>query len=228
MISNVTNLYARRGLLRELTLSELRRQTSERRLGWTWWLLDPLIMMLIYWAIVVGIFGRGERYTPYAVFLLCALLPFKHFTESVARSCNVLRSRDALIKSVPFPTIVLPISIVLSGFAMFFFGLIVLFAASFVWDRPLTLALVQLPALMALHLILVTGICLIVSCLGAMFLDFTSIVSHGTRVLFYCSPTLYGIDLVHEQARKLTADGVAFAEWIPRAYMLNPFASLIT
>ena len=128
---------------------------------------------------------------------------------------------------MPFPTIVLPASIVLSGFGMFLFGLIVLFAAALLWERPLTLAVAQLPVLMALQLALVTGLCLIVSCLGAIYQDITSVVGHGSRVLFYCSPTLYGVDLVRETARQAAEQGSTFASWIPALYMLNPFAGLI-
>ena len=79
MNSTVANLYLRRDLLHELVVSELRSSASETRLGWVWWLIDPLFTMLIYWAVVVGIFGRGGQYHPYPIFILCALLPFKHF-----------------------------------------------------------------------------------------------------------------------------------------------------
>lgn len=228
MISNMVNLIASKDLVRELTLAELRSQTADRKLGWFWWLLDPLIMMLIYWAIVAGIFNRGERYAPYAVFILCALLPFKHFSDCVAKGCSVLRTRDALIKSVPFPTMVLPISLILSGFASFLFGLVILFGAAVAFGRPVNGSLVQLPALMLCQLAVVTGACLLVSCLGALFYDLVSISGHLTRILFYLSPTLYGIDMVYERAAKAEEAGVPMAEWISPLYLLNPFASLIT
>ena len=40
--------------------------------------------------------------------------------------------------------------------------------------------------------------------------------------------TLYGLDLVLEKAQEMAENGTAWAEWIPRVFMLNPFASLIT
>ena len=83
MTSNVANLYLRKDLLRELVISELRSSANETRFGWVWWLIDPLITMCIYWAIVVGLFGRGEQYYPYPIFILCALLPFRHFSSTL-------------------------------------------------------------------------------------------------------------------------------------------------
>lgn len=74
MISNWSNLVARRDLIRELVLSDLKTTAAETKLGWLWWLLDPLIMMAIYWVFIVIIFGR-DKYAPYPIFIGCALLP---------------------------------------------------------------------------------------------------------------------------------------------------------
>ncbi|MCP3986892.1 MAG: phosphate ABC transporter permease [bacterium] len=228
MISNWSNLVARRDLLRELTLAELRSQSQETRLGWLFWLVDPLIMMLIYWGVVVGLFGRGEQYTPYPVFILCAMLPWKHFTSSVIASAKVLRSRDALIKSIPFPTIVLPLTIVLAGFSNFLFGSVVLFGTAIAFDRPLGISLVQLPALMLLQLVVVGGFSLGVACFGALIRDLTGFLGHLTRIGFYLSPCLYGVDMVKDRFASGSLGGFPFSEWIPTIYMLNPFAILFT
>lgn len=225
MISNWTNLVARRDLLRELTLSELRTQSQESRFGWLWWLVDPLIMMLIYWGIVVGIFGRGQSYTPYPVFILCAMLPWKHLSSALNSCAKVLRSREALIKSIAFPTMALPITIVVAGFSNFLFGLVVLAAAALAFDRPLGAPLLQLPALLLLQVAVVTGFGLAIACLGALIRDLPGFLSHVLRVAFYCSPTLYGFDLVQE---RFASASFAGAEWVPRLYLLNPLAVLIT
>ena len=228
MISNWSNLVARRDLLRELTLAELRSRSQETRLGWLWWLVDPLIMMLIYWGVVVGIFGRGEQYTPYPVFILCAMLPWKHFTSSVNASAKVLRGRDALIKSIAFPTIVLPLTIVLAGFSNFLFGTIVLLGTAVAFDRPMGISLVQIPALMLLQLVIVCGISLGVACFGALVRDLSGFLGHLTRIGFYVSPCLYGVDMVQNRFLSGPLGKLPFAEWIPTLYMLNPFAILFT
>lgn len=228
MISNWSNLVARRDLLRELTLSELRSRSQETRLGWVWWLVDPLIMMLIYWAIVVGIFGRGQRYDPYPVFILCALLPFKHLASALASSAKVLRARESLIKSIPFPTMALPITIVLANFSNFLFGMVVLLGAALVAERPLGLALIQIPALMVLQLALVSGICLVAACMGAMVRDLSGFLTHLLRVGFYMCPTLYGLDMVRERLGSGGLGEGPVGPWLATLYTLNPFVPLIT
>jgi ABC-type polysaccharide/polyol phosphate export permease len=231
MNSSWANLVARRDLLRALVTSELKVSSAETSLGWIWWLLDPLLMMLIYWLVVVGILGRGKpEYAPYPVFILCALIPWKHLYVSASQATRVLRTREPLIKSVAFPTIVLPISLVLSGFVYFLFGFLVLLAAATIWRSPLhtgsLLPLVQVPPLMALQVAVVAGICLPLASLGAAVRDLTNFMTHVLRVGFYLSPGLYGIDLVRDLLEGKV--GGAAGEIAFFAYMLNPFAVFIS
>jgi ABC-type polysaccharide/polyol phosphate export permease len=224
MDSTWPNLVSRRDLLRELVSSELRSRSAESRLGWLWWLIDPLIMMLIYWAIVVGIFGRGGHYAPYPVFVLCALLPWKHLQSALSNAAKLLRNNEGVIKAIPFPTMVLPIANVLSGLAYFAAGLVVLLVAALAWGCPLGPALVQLPVLIGAQLLLVTSLSLVATSFGALIRDLSGFLTHLTRVAFYFSPTLYGVDLVRERAAHLPQP---WADWLPTLYMLNPFAILI-
>jgi ABC-type polysaccharide/polyol phosphate export permease len=224
MDSTWPNLVSRRDLLRELVSSELRSRSAESRLGWVWWLIDPLIMMLIYWGIVVGIFGRGGHYTPYPVFVLCALLPWKHLQSALTNAAKLLRNNEGVIKAIPFPTMVLPIANVLSGLAYFGAGLVVLLAAALAWGLPLGLPLVQLPALIGAQLLLVTSLSLVATSFGALIRDLSGFLTHITRVLFYFCPTLYGVDLIYERAAHLREP---WGSWLPTIYMLNPFAILI-
>ena len=228
MNSTAANLYLRRDLLHELVVSELRSSASETRLGWVWWLIDPLFTMLIYWAVVVGIFGRGGHYHPYPIFILCALLPFKHFGGSISSCCKLLRSREGLIKSVPFPTMVLPLAVVLSNFGFFLFGQATLLMAAWIWGRPITVALVQLPALWALQLVFYTGACLMIAAFGALVRDLSGFMGHVLRLFFYMAPVLYGVDMVQERFTKGALGDSAFGEIIPQIYMLNPLAILFT
>ena len=224
MDSSWPNIVSRRDLLRELTLSELRASSAESRLGWLWWLIDPLIMMLIYWGIVVGIFGRGEHYRPFPVFVLCALLPWKHLQSALTNAAKLLRNNEGVIKAIPFPTMVLPLANVLAGFSYFLAGLVVLLTAAVLWGRPMGLSLLQLPPLMAAQLLLVASVSLVATSFGALIRDLSGFLTHVTRVMFYATPALYGVDLVRERAAHL---GGAAGEWIPVIYMLNPFAILI-
>ena len=231
MISSLHNIVARRDLLKELVQSELRISIAGSKLGWLWWFFDPVLMMLIYWGIVAGLFGRGgDRYDPYPLFIFCALVTWKHFATSVGRALTLLRSNERLIKSVAFPTMVLPLSRVFSGFVYFLAGFAILLVATVIWpssDHSGTYwSVLQVFPLMVFQLAITAGVCLAMSCYGALLQDLRLFVTHVLRVGFYVSPGLYGIDMIQ---RKLEVSVQApWSTLLYGAYMANPFALLIS
>lgn len=231
MISNWSNLVARRDLLRELVLSELRTSTAQTRLGWLWWMLDPLLMMLVYWLIVVGLLGRGrEQYTPYWLFIFFGLITWKHFASSVSRAAAVLSRKQGLIRAVPIPTMIFPLSGVVSGFFFFLCGFLVLILMALLAGLPQHsgdfLPVIQVPLLMILQIIIVAGIALPLSCWGVLYRDLGELIPHVLKAAFYLTPGLYGVDLVQDVAvRKF---GETTGNVVTTGFMLNPFAGLIT
>lgn len=228
MNSTLANVIERRDLLFEITLGDLRSSANETRFGWVWWLIDPMITMCIYWAIVVGLFARGQQYDPYPIFILCALLPFRHFSSSLNGSCKLLRNKEGLIKAVPFPTMVLPVSMVASSFAFFLFGQLALLLAAWAWGCPVTGALSQLPAFWMIQITLYTGVALAVASFGALVRDLSGFMGHANRLLFYACPTLYGVDMVVERFTKGALRDAPIADILPTVYMWNPLAILFT
>lgn len=230
MISNLPNLIARRDLLGELVRSDLRASTAQTRLGWLWWLLDPLLMMLIYFVIVVELFGRGDMYAPYWLFVFFGLITWKHFTGSVNRASNVLSRRQGLIRAVPFPTMVLPLSGVLSMFVFFLCAFAMLLVMAMIAPLPqhsgAAWPVIQVPLLMLLQVLVIAGVALAVSCIGVLYRDLSELIPHALQAGFFLSPTLYGADLVQRTA--LERLGPQLGAAVYAVYMLNPFAIIIT
>ncbi len=231
MLSTFPNVLARRDLLRVLVEADLRATTAQRKLGWLWWLLDPLLMMLIYWGIVVGIFGRGRAdYHPYWVFIFFGLLTWKQVTQCLSKATDVLRGHRSLIRSVPFPTVVLPIAGLLASFVLFLAGFGVLGVMAALAPNAHhsgdLLPLVQLPLLFLLHLVVLSGLVQALACYGLIFRDLSALIPHVLRVGFYLSPALYGEDLVRTTMFERLPEGVASVAFA--LYMLNPFALLMS
>ncbi len=217
MESTVRNIFTRRDLLIELTRSEVKTAAAESQLGWVWWLLDPLLMIGVYWIFIVILLGR-DKYVPYPVFVGCALLPWKHLSASLSGGVAALRAREGLIKAVPFPTMVIPLSLVASQLVYFVCGLAVLFVVAILFGQELGPTLVQVPALVLLQTLVVAGLCLPLSCLAVVYRDVKNVVAHALRVGWYLSPGIYGVDVLAER--------VGAESPIVTLYMLNPFAIL--
>jgi len=68
----LTDLYKRKDLITYLVVSGLKAQHRNSLLGYFWWLLDPLLGVLIYYFIVVIIFRKAGG-PDYGVFLVIGM-----------------------------------------------------------------------------------------------------------------------------------------------------------
>jgi ABC-type polysaccharide/polyol phosphate export permease len=223
MISSIENLAARRDLAWELIRADLRSGSAENRLGWFWWILDPLLMIGVYWFFKVLVFGK-DTYAPYPVFVGVALLTWRHLSTTAGKAVRVLRGSEAVIKSVPFPTAVLPITQSLSQFVYFSVSFGVLWLVAVLIGQEMTLTVLQIPLLALLQLILVTGIALALASFGAIVRDLEIATGHALRIGWYLSPGIYGVDLLVR--RLVSFDSESLANMAIHAYMANPFAIL--
>ena len=174
-------------------------------------MLEPVLLMCVYWVLIGMILGRGGLEFP--LFVLCGLLPFRAVVGSLGQSVNSIASKYSIISQIPFPTIYLPLSDVLSNYFKLIFGLIivVLFAINYGHYPGLHTFYLIIPY--TLQCLMSVGIALLVCIIGVYVPDIRNMMQVITRIWMYASPVLY------ETAR---LPGV----W--REYMLvNPMASII-
>lgn len=204
-------------LIVELTRFEMLVNLTKSRFGWVWWFLDPLIMLGIFTLFKVIVMGR-DRYQPYVLFIGCALLCWKFFSTSLSRSTTLLRSRESLIMAFPFPTWVLPCSLVFQQLIFFTTALVPLTAISVFMGQPIGLKIIQMPPLILLCVLLTLGASFLFSTLGVFFSDLSQYMNHLIRIGWFLSPSMYSSDLVAQQF----GDG----SWQHRLFLLNPMALL--
>ena len=204
-MSSASELLARRELLWNLTLRELRGRYKRSILGWGWSLLNPIAFMLIY----SFAFSLVLRATPpegdpsglksYAFFLMCGLLPWTFFSVSVSTSMTSIVQNSALVGKVRFPREHLIISIVIAGLftlaiEMFVLCIVLLFAGNMVlpWI-PLVLVTSLLVGLFA------TGFGLALAAAHVYFRDVAYLWSIALQAWFFATPIVYPPGLAADQ-----------------------------
>jgi ABC-type polysaccharide/polyol phosphate export permease len=118
----IREVSSRRRLIQYLVQADLKKKGSDTLLGNLWWVIDPLLQMLVYVVLVSVIFVRS---TPdYPLFVFAAILPGSGSRAASATRSPSVVTQDELIKQIQFPKIVLPFAAVYSGIANFAFGMI--------------------------------------------------------------------------------------------------------
>ena len=215
----VGELRSRRELVRYLVQADLKKKGADTLLGNLWWVLDPLLQMLVYVVLVSVIFQRQQE--AYPLFIFAAILPWKWFTSSIGEAISSVSSQDRLIKQVHFLKIVLPTAALASGIANFAFGLIPLLALMLLfYPEKVSVYLLLVPVIGVVQLVFTAALGFVVAAVNVFYRDVGNLSRHVLRLWFYLSPALYG---------PVTMAGLA--EQHPELYrlmQLNPFYTLFT
>jgi lipopolysaccharide transport system permease protein len=214
-ISDVTS---RRRLVRYLVQAEMRKRGADTLLGNFWWVLDPLLQMLVY-VVLVTILARG-LYPDYPLFIFAAILPWKWFTAAVTDATNSVVNQERLIKQIAFPKIVLPVSSATAGVVGFLFGLIPLAGIMLLYGHRVSLLVLLIPLIAAVQYVFTLAVAILVSALNVFFRDVGNVTRHFLRLWWYMSPGLYSLTLLAE--RNIVQENPI----ILTIASLNPFAIL--
>jgi ABC-2 type transport system permease protein len=227
-ISALKDVVARRELLNNLMLRELRGKYKGTALGWFWSLLNPLAATLIF----TIVFGAILRVTPtvgaegvqnYTLFLLCALLPWNYFSGVVNGGMGALIANGNLIKKTSFPRELLVLANSGALFVTFLIEMGVLALAMLIFGLNPFLWLIPSLVLMVLLAVFGTGLGLMLSVANVYFRDSAHFVAIGMQVLFYATPVIYPITLVSH----VSPTSIFSRLHIDSLYMANPLVHYV-
>ncbi len=204
-------LVARRDLLFNLTRAELTARYRSAALGLLWFILTPLVLMIVLTIVFEYVIHLGIP--NYPIFVFSALLPFTFFQVSLLNSATSVSRAPGLVKRAQLPRVYLPLAAIGANLAHYLVALLLLFPLMLVLGVPLTPALLLLPLAIAFAIAIVIGAGLLTAALNVAHRDVELLLSAGTRVLFWLSPIFYPLSAVP-------------VEWRP-IYLLNPVVGMI-
>lgn len=214
-------IFRYRGLLATLTSRELKARYRGSALGFLWSLANPLLLLAVYTFVFSVVFKPDERggMSPYALFLVSGLFPWIWTSASALEGSMSLVSNSGLIRKAVFPAELLPMVSVLSNLVHFLFALPIVIVA-LVTGRMLGfpvggVSALALPAIILLHLPMVSGLAMGASALTVHFKDVRDLLGNLLTLLFFLTPILYSLDSIRHMAP---------VWWVVR---LNPFTPFI-
>ena len=205
-------------LLSYRALAELKRDSSNMYLGMLWWVLEPVLYMLVFYIIFgVGLRKGGEDY---AAYLLCALVPWKWFESTVRTSSGIIMASPGLMRQLYFPKWILPGYIVLANTYKFLIVLTLLLVFLLVVGvSPLKIWLL-LPVLVFLQLLLVSGLSFVVAAVVPLIPDLRYVVSYAITMLFFLSGVFFDVNELSEPVR-------SWLLWNPVLVLLEAYRSVL-
>jgi len=212
-VSTLAELARSRELLGNLTMRDVRSRYKRTVLGNVWSLLNPLAAMLIY-TVVFGVLlqvapdrGDPSGLHVFALWLLCALLPWTFFAIGVSAGMNALVVNASLVLKVYLSRAALVVSAVFAVGVTFLVELAVLTVVLLLFGaNPLP----WLPVVLVVTLLLAAfavGVGLLLAIANVYFRDTQHFVAILLQMWFYLTPILYPVSYVAAQEDRLAADG---------------------
>jgi ABC-2 type transport system permease protein len=237
-VSTLAELARSRELLGNLTLRDVRSRYKRTVLGNVWSLLNPLAAMLIY-TVVFGVLlqvtpdrGDPSGLHVFALWLLCALLPWTFFSLGIAAGMNSLVVNASLVLKVYLSRAALVVAAILAVGVTFLVELGVLTVVLLVFGaNPLP----WLPVVMlftALLAAFAVGVGLLLAIANVYFRDTQHFVAILLQMWFYLTPILYPVSYVADQEKRLRAEGhdvpiVALFKLNPMEHFVAAFRALL-
>jgi teichoic acid transport system permease protein len=198
----VREAWRRRSFANELSRTKLRSQHFNTALGQVWVVLNPLLLACAYF-ILVDIVRGGSNRPGFFAHLVAGLFAYYLVSDAVRDGTKSVVSGGRLILNSAFPRVLLPLASVISAFKRFLPTVVVYLPLHVASGRPIVPELLWAIPLIALLLVLASGLAMIVAAVQVYFRDLKNFMPYALRVGLYVSPVLYFADEMPEKYRFL-------------------------
>lgn len=220
VLEPVRRVAGSRELLWNLTLRELRTKYRRSFLGWTWSMLNPLATVAIFSYVFGHLFQSGaptgdpSGLKVFALYLLCALLPWNFYMLVTNSGLHCLVDNGHLVRKVSFPREVLVFSNSLHGVVQFGIEMGLLAVALLIAGSPflpwIPVVLIQI----VLLLFFASGVALALAAGNVYFRDLGYLWQIFSQMWFFATPIVYTPEIIEGRVP-------GWVEWVLN---LNPMA----
>ncbi|HEX6220546.1 MAG TPA: ABC transporter permease [Acidimicrobiia bacterium] len=215
LVYYIKELWRRREFIWFLAMGNFKARNASTTLGLFWWVLNPVLLSLVYW-FVFGLIFPGARDI---IYLMSGMFVFHFTAQSLTGGANAILQNSKLLTNLKFPRLILPLANLIEALVGFTVSLGVLLGLQLVfrgffpgWSLVLLLAIVPLQLLFNLGLASIAGR------LAVPFRDINNFIPYLTRIWLYVSPIIWPLSFLESDRA---------ASFAPLAE-LNPMFSLIS
>lgn len=211
---NLKELWNYRELFYIFAWRDIKVRYKQTFFGIAWVLFQPLVSMVVF-TVFFGNFAKiPSDNLPYPLFVLCGLVFWTFFSNTLSFASNSLVSNENIIKKVYFPKVILPLSTVITGSVDLFVGLILLIIVGlyFKFIPSLSTPIVILLGYI-ISFLTASGLGLFFSAINVKYRDIRYIIPFFIQLLIFLTPVIYPTSIVKSSSKFL--------------FTLNPMAAVI-
>lgn len=200
-------------ILRVIARIEFKLKYADSAFGYLWSIAKPMALFSVLYIVFGRFFKLGVGFQNYPIYLLIGIVLWTFFLDATSLCVTSLVSRQALLRKLSFPRIVIPIAVSLTAAITLAVNLIPI-AIFVAWNQivPRVQWLLLIPLLAELF-IFATGMGLILATLFVRFRDVSQLWELIGQLAFYASPIIIPVAFL--------------PPWFQPISFLNPFVQIM-
>jgi lipopolysaccharide transport system permease protein len=177
-----------------MTGANLKKEISQYYLNYLWWILEPILDMLIFYLVFGIMLNRG---TPdFVAFLLVGSASWLWFSKCVNNSASSIYQEKAMLQQIYIPKVFFPLSNVLQNSVKQLAVIFLLLVFLCLQGAPVSVTWLALPILMVVQFFLICGCAFVCSAIVPFFPDLRFLISAGLHLMFFASGIFYSLESV--------------------------------
>lgn len=189
----LAEVWQRRQFIFSLAKFRIESENQRNSLGMGWVVLKPLINALVY-GLIFGYLLKGSRPENFVAFLIIGVFMFEFFASAFSQGAKSITSNNALVQSLNFPRMALPLATVTQQLLKFIPTMIIMMLIVMATgQKPMLSWLLMIP-LIAIFFVFNTGLALITARLTVHFRDLNQLLPFVTRLVFYTTGIFFSFE----------------------------------
>ncbi len=216
--SYVRDLWTRREFAWFLATGNLKARNASTALGLFWWVLNPVLMSLVYF-VAFGLIFRGRNAdSQFLAWLISGMFAFNFTATSLTSGANSILANQKLLVNIRFPRLIFPITGLVETGIGFVASLGVYYLIVWPVDgvAPST-SLIWLPVAIVIQTAFNMGLAAYVARWAVPIRDINNLIPHISRMWLYLSPVIWPISFLED-----------LPSWATTVIEANPMFSMLS
>jgi teichoic acid transport system permease protein len=217
LLAYLKQTWERRDFISTMAAYRMAETNQENRLGALWLVLRPTLNAVIYGLIFGVLQSAVSRGQDYAAHVVIGVFLFDFFSACFQQGARAITGNRALVQSLSFPRISLPLAVVVEQFYTLLLSLIVMFGILIVLGHLPDWRWLLMVPLVGLYTLFNAGVAMFTARLTVHFRDLTQILPFVSRILFYTSGALFDVNKIFSAH-----------PWVIQVYDWHPLYQVLT
>ncbi|MUJ28017.1 ABC transporter permease [Aliivibrio fischeri] len=177
----------------------LRSEVSVNYLSYTWWIIEPLLHMVVYYIVFSFLLARGgDNYVP---FLLTGLIPWLWFSKTVSHTMGSILHGKELMNQLYIPKIFFPLTFIVQDGVKQIIVFTLLLAFLLLYGISPSLTWLDSIVIIFVQLLFTIGCSLFAALLVPFIRDMSFIIPTGLQFMMFCSGIFFNYHDIPEYAQ---------------------------